>query len=83
MSLVRGSNSAFKFLLLVLILDVKTLLGSALQLLTIKFFELLHCVLINRIHHVENLKTLLAQSLQERGRGNSCDALTSDVVAHV
>merc|ERR1719327_1649916 len=69
----------FSFLL-ILILDVKTLLGGAFQLLTIKFFELLHCVLIDRVNHVENLETLLAQSLQERGRGNGCDALTSDVV---
>merc|ERR1712070_1142134 len=82
MSLVRGSNSAFNSssFFFFFILDVKTFLGGALQLLTIKFFELLHCVLINRVHHVENLETLLAQSLQERGRRNSCDALTGDVV---
>merc|ERR1719316_717229 len=69
-----------EFFLLVLILNVKALLGSALKLLAIELLELLHSVLVNRVHHVENLETFLAKSFEE-GRGRDCsNALTGDVI---
>merc|ERR1719316_1895436 len=69
-----------EFFLLVLVLNVKALLGGALKFLAIELLELLHSILVNRVHHVENLKTFLAKSFKE-GRGRDCrDALTGDVI---
>merc|ERR1719345_644706 len=69
-----------KLFLLVVILNVKTLFGGALQLLAIEFFELLDGVLIDGVHHVEDLETLLAEGLKERRRGDASNAFTSDVI---
>merc|ERR1712072_1171563 len=71
MSFVRGSNSA---------LSSSTFFFCALQFLAIKLLELLHSILIHRIHHIENFETLLTEGLKERRRGDCCDALTCDVI---
>merc|ERR1712187_254424 len=60
---------SLKFLqlfLLVLIFNIQTFLGGRLELLSIKLLELLDSILINRIYHVQDLKTLLAKIFQER-----------------
>merc|ERR1719329_1955320 len=67
-------------LLLVLILNVEAFLGGGFQLLAVKFLQLLHAILINRVNHVQHLKTLLAQGLKEGGRRHCSNALASDVV---
>ncbi len=43
-------------LLLILVVDVQTFLRSALKFLAIKLLELLSCVLIDGVHHIQNLK---------------------------
>merc|ERR1719329_1297739 len=67
-------------LLLVLILNVEAFLGGGFQLLAVKFLQLLHAILINRVNHVQHLKTLLAKGLEEGGRRHCSNALASDVV---
>merc|ERR1712238_405164 len=67
-------------LLLILIIDVQTLLGRGLQLLAIELLQLLHCIFINRVHHVQDLQPLLAEGLQEGRRRHGHNALTRDVV---
>merc|ERR1719329_145077 len=67
-------------LLLVLILNVEAFLGGGFQLLAVKFLQLLHAILINRVNHVQHLQTLLAQGLEEGGRRHCSNALASDVV---
>merc|ERR1712086_1058598 len=49
-------------------------------IILMKKFELLDGVLINRIHHVEDLETLLAKGLKEWRRGDASNAFTSDVI---
>merc|ERR1711865_1160158 len=66
--------------LLVIIVDVEALFGCGLQLLSVEFLELLNSVLVNRITHVQDLKPLLAENLQEWRRRHSCNTVTSDVV---
>ena len=65
---------------LVVIIDVKTLLGARLQFVAIELLELLDGILIDRIAHVKHLKTPLPEGLQERRRGRSCNALTCDII---
>merc|ERR1719359_1765130 len=67
-------------LFLIIILNVKAFLGGALQLLAIELLQLLHCILIDWVHHVKDLKTLLAKRLEEGRGGDLRDALTGDVI---
>merc|ERR1719454_2568485 len=69
-----------QLLLLVLILNVKALLGHALKLLALKLLEVLDSVLIDRVNHVKHLETLLAEGLDEWRGGDSGNTLTSDVI---
>merc|ERR1719323_2448094 len=72
---------SFSLLLFLLILgELKTLLGDRDEVLAIKLLQLLDDVLVNGLGHVDNLESSLLQSLDE-GRG--CDdllALPGDVV---
>merc|ERR1719359_1332568 len=82
MSLLSGSNSAFSsssFFLLVLVIQVQALLSGGLQLLAVELLQLLNRVLIDGIHHVQHLDTLLPQGLQERRGRNRLNALAGDV----
>mmetsp|Transcript_36757 Transcript_36757/g.79203 ORF Transcript_36757/g.79203 Transcript_36757/m.79203 type:complete len:528 (+) Transcript_36757:116-1699(+) len=66
-------------LLLILVIDVETLLGGALQLLAVELLQLLSRIFVNGVHHVQDFDALLAQCLQEwRGRDGS-DTLAGDV----
>merc|ERR1711862_555804 len=67
MSLVSGSNSAFNSSSFFFSSSSSRSKPSLVVLLsfTIELLQLLHCVLINRIHHVKHLKPLLAQGLEE------------------
>mmetsp|Transcript_50154 Transcript_50154/g.82618 ORF Transcript_50154/g.82618 Transcript_50154/m.82618 type:complete len:468 (+) Transcript_50154:273-1676(+) len=76
---LKLSFQLLNLLLLILIIDVKTLLGGALEFLAIELFQLLGRVLVNGIDHVQNFDALLAESLQEwRGRDSS-NTLAGDV----
>merc|ERR1712217_805171 len=77
---LKLSLQFFYLLLLVLIVNFEALLGCRLQLLTIKLLQLLHCVLVNGVNHVQNLQTLLPQRFEEGRRRNCSNALTGDVV---
>merc|ERR1712137_1335699 len=67
--------------LLVLILrQLKTLLGHTDQLVSVEFLELLDAVLINRLSHEENLEATLLEDLKEGGSLHRLSAFTSDVV---
>ena len=81
-NLVKGSNSALhsSSFFLVVIIDVKTLLGARLQFVAIELLELLDGILIDRIAHVKHLKTLLPVGLQERRGGHSRNALACDEI---
>merc|ERR1711879_1013877 len=71
MSFVKGSNSALSsssFFFLIFILNVQTFLGSRLELLSVKLFQLLHGILVDWIHHVQDFESLFPEVLQERGR---------------
>merc|ERR1712232_247513 len=57
-----------EFLLLVLVIDLQTLLGGALEFLAIELLELLDSILINGVSHVDHLVALLTEGLQERRR---------------
>merc|ERR1712084_169303 len=83
MSLVSGSNSAFSsstFFFLVFVVDVQTFFSSGLKFFAVEFLQLLHCIFIDRVYHVEHLQTFFAKRLQKRRRGNCCDTVTRDVV---
>merc|ERR1711972_580922 len=66
--------------LFIFVVDVETLLGRRLQLLAVELLQLLHRVLVDGVHHVQDLEALLSQALEEWGRGHRSDALTGDVV---
>merc|ERR1719394_2327040 len=70
MSLVRGSNSAFS--------SSSFFFSSSSSMSRPSL--LLDGILVNRVHHVHDLKALLAQALQEGRGGDSRDALAGDVV---
>merc|ERR1719336_3258731 len=60
-------------------------IGSTMYNTSIPFFlrellQLLHCILVNRIHHIQHLDSLLPQRLQERRRGDCCNALAGNVI---
>ena len=67
-------------LLLVLVLQIQALLGRRLQLLAVKFLQLLHGILVDGVGHVQHFEAFLAKRLQEGRRGHCSDALASDVV---
>merc|ERR1712146_745758 len=82
MSFVKGSNSALSssLLLLVLIVKLKALLGCGLQLLALELLQLLHRILVDWINHVQDLKALLPEVLEERRCGHSRHAFARDVI---
>lgn len=55
------------FLFLLILGQLQPLLGDRDQGLALKFLQLLHTVLINGLHHVENLKATLTNTL-DKGR---------------
>merc|ERR1719215_2147061 len=68
MSLVRGSNSALSsssFFFSSSSSMSKPSFVTLLSFFAIKLLELLHCVLIDGVNHVEDLEALLAKSLDE------------------
>mmetsp|Transcript_17764 Transcript_17764/g.57462 ORF Transcript_17764/g.57462 Transcript_17764/m.57462 type:complete len:716 (-) Transcript_17764:251-2398(-) len=67
-------------LLLLRLLQRQPLLGGAHQLLAIVLLELLHGVLVDRVHHEEHLDALLLQHLEEGGVLHGLLALARDVV---
>jgi len=69
-----------EFLLLILVIEVETLLGHGLKLLTIMLLHLLDAVLIDGVDHVQDLDAPLPQGLDEGGLLNLLDGLTGDVV---
>merc|ERR1719424_75365 len=83
MSFVRGSNSAFSsssFFFSSSSSMSRPSLVVLFNFFAIKLLELLHSVLVNRVYHVKDLETLLAESLEEWRGGDASDALASDVV---
>merc|ERR1712176_1086539 len=81
--LCQGLELSFQLLellLLILVIDFKTLLGGRLQLLSVKLLQLLHCILVNWIHHVQNLDSLLPECLEEWRRGDRSNALAGNVI---
>eukprot|EP00959_Pyramimonas_sp_CCMP1952_P094284 1972302-Pyramimonas_sp.AAC.1 len=67
-------------LLLLGLLELEALLGAADELLAIVLLELLHGILVDGVHHVEHLKALLLQALNEGGVLHSLAGLAGDVV---
>mmetsp|Transcript_40565 Transcript_40565/g.79943 ORF Transcript_40565/g.79943 Transcript_40565/m.79943 type:complete len:755 (+) Transcript_40565:170-2434(+) len=68
-----------KLLLLLLVRDLESLLGDALELLALKFLQLLHGVFVNGVNHVEDLVALLLESLEEGGVLHCLTRLAGDV----
>ena len=54
--------------LCILYFYAQALLYGALQLFPIELLELPQCIRVDRINHVDDLQTLLAQGLQEGGK---------------
>mmetsp|Transcript_18778 Transcript_18778/g.45119 ORF Transcript_18778/g.45119 Transcript_18778/m.45119 type:complete len:417 (+) Transcript_18778:755-2005(+) len=70
-----------KGLLLILIfIHLKSFLGGAEELLALELLQLLDAVLINRVHHVNDLIPLLLELLQEGRCLNTALRLASNVV---
>merc|ERR1719362_1380601 len=64
---LKGSLVIFLFLLLILSQSqIQSLFGDTHQLLPIIFPQLLHCVLINRVHQVQPLQVPFFECLQKR-----------------
>merc|ERR1719336_766195 len=68
------------FFLLVLVVNFQALFGGRFELLSIELLQLLNGILIDRVHHIQDLQTLLSKALQEGRGGDSSNTLTSDVV---
>lgn len=76
---LEGSLLLLEGLLLFLgLVEVKTLLGAVLELLSVELLELLDDVLIDGVDHVEDFVTLLLEGLNEGGGSDGGSGLSSD-----
>jgi len=78
---LEGRFLLFELLLFLLSLfEIKTFLGTVLELLTIILLKLLDDVLIDGVNHIEDLDTSLLEGLDEGRGSNGGSALTSNEV---
>mmetsp|Transcript_40471 Transcript_40471/g.120726 ORF Transcript_40471/g.120726 Transcript_40471/m.120726 type:complete len:506 (+) Transcript_40471:132-1649(+) len=69
-----------RLLLVLSLVKLEALLGAAHKLLTVVLLELLHSVLVDRVHHKEHLVALTLELLQEGRVLNRLLGLTGNVV---
>merc|ERR1739848_985420 len=82
MSFVNGSNSDFSSSIFFFSSSSSISKPSLVVDLSfsIELLQLLNGILIDRVHHIQDLQTLLSKALQEGRGGDSSNTLTSDVV---